>query len=199
MLNLASLLWNPTTTPTSASTGSTNAKKSRGEVNVQKWTWIWFLIPLLLVMYDAAHEHYKTCLTRQNDLGTQRVDLSRQKVQTDALARSLARTNSSAPTVPNGERGWIGVSYAKLNSSRREAVGLPDQAGVYVKGVTADGPSYRAGLMTGDVITAVDGQSVVSPSEFKAMARALIAGQITVLDVIRGGERRYVYVAVDLR
>ncbi len=67
LLTLLSLVWNPST----SAKGTTTEKKgclkkftlcgisvpsfsSRGEVNVQKWTLIWFVLPLLLVMMDGA-------------------------------------------------------------------------------------------------------------------------------------------------
>ena len=71
LLTLASLIWNPTSTSTDGANGTMNAtimngsatttKKvgSRpGEMNVHKWTIIWFVLPLLLVMLDGARGHF---------------------------------------------------------------------------------------------------------------------------------------------
>ena len=54
MLTLLSLLWNPSTSPNDTKNKKNLVVSSRGEVNVKKWTFIWFLLPLLLVMFDGA-------------------------------------------------------------------------------------------------------------------------------------------------
>ena len=63
LLTLASLIWNPSTSTMGTTTSTKNIRStsekenSKGDVNVQKWTIIWFLVPLLLVMYDSARGH----------------------------------------------------------------------------------------------------------------------------------------------
>lgn len=43
----------------------TTKRHSRGQVNVVKWTWVWVLVPLLLIMYDGAYAHFMSSQTRQ--------------------------------------------------------------------------------------------------------------------------------------
>ena len=68
LLTLATLIWNPSSsardTPASHTYATTTLSKARptginasGEVNVQKWTFIWFVLPLFLVMLDGARGH----------------------------------------------------------------------------------------------------------------------------------------------
>ena len=63
-LTLVALVWNPSTSAKGTTTkkkglslgnsSSNGVSKSRGEVNVKKWTIIWFVLPLFLVMLDGA-------------------------------------------------------------------------------------------------------------------------------------------------
>ena len=61
LLTLASLIWNPststkgTTSATAKFAHNTNKVNNPGDVNIQKWTIICFLLPLLLVMLDGSH------------------------------------------------------------------------------------------------------------------------------------------------
>mmetsp|Transcript_23248 Transcript_23248/g.68748 ORF Transcript_23248/g.68748 Transcript_23248/m.68748 type:complete len:902 (-) Transcript_23248:201-2906(-) len=68
LLTLLTLIWNPSTRVTKANAVNAAAKnndekknkenKSPGEVNVQKWTIIWFVLPLFLVMLDGSQGHH---------------------------------------------------------------------------------------------------------------------------------------------
>lgn len=50
------------------------------------------------------------------------------------------------------------------------------------------GPQPTAHILSGDVITRVNGQPVRSLAEFKAVAAGVVAGQPVALSVLRGGE-----------
>jgi serine protease Do len=60
-------------------------------------------------------------------------------------------------------RGWLGVSIRPVTSAR--AAGLPDARGAMVEGVLSGSPAERAGLQKGDVIVAIDEQTITSPSD----------------------------------
>lgn len=92
-----------------------------------------------------------------------------------------------------------------------------DAQGARVSSVMRDGPAYEAGLREGDVITSVEGRSLLQPlpgdaeddfdldesvpvQRLLALVRELEAGQEVRVEYLRGGERRTVTVeARELR
>ncbi|MBO0661851.1 Do family serine endopeptidase [Jiella sp. MQZ9-1] len=63
------------------------------------------------------------------------------------------------------QRGWLGVQIAPVTDDIAEAVGLAESKGAIVTLPDNETPASKAGIKTGDVITAVDGQTVATPRE----------------------------------
>lgn len=63
------------------------------------------------------------------------------------------------------ERGWLGVQIQQVNSDIADSLGLSKAAGALVSEAQADSPAKEAGIVAGDVITAVNGKEVASPKE----------------------------------
>ncbi|UIJ70619.1 Do family serine endopeptidase [Aurantimonas sp. HBX-1] len=63
------------------------------------------------------------------------------------------------------ERGWLGVQIAPVTADIAEAVGLADDNGAIVTLPDTETPASKAGIETGDVITAVNGETVEGPRE----------------------------------
>ena len=57
-------------------------------------------------------------------------------------------------------RGWLGVRIQSVTPDIADSLGLKEQKGALVAGVTANGPAEKAGIKTGDVILDFDGKSV---------------------------------------
>lgn len=66
--------------------------------------------------------------------------------------------------------GFLGVQMTELTPELRAHFGVPEDAGVMVSKVVDDSPASRAGIQVGDVISAVDGETVSSGG---ALARAI--------------------------
>ncbi len=62
-------------------------------------------------------------------------------------------------------RPRLGITGSDLTDQMAEFLGVPGKQGVLVMEVRADSPASRAGLKAGDVITAVDGDSIQSLQE----------------------------------
>ena len=76
------------------------------------------------------------------------------------------------------ERGWLGVSVADLVSTDAQRRHVP---GVAIAAVDRTGPAARAGLKPGDVVTALNGQSVESSRELiRSVAAVVPGGQVSV-------------------
>ena len=57
-------------------------------------------------------------------------------------------------------RGWIGVQIQPVNADIADSLGLKKAEGALVAEPQSDGPAVKAGIQSGDVITAVNGQEV---------------------------------------
>lgn len=97
------------------------------------------------------------------------------------------------------ERGYIGATIQNFTSEMAEAAGLGDQKGAIVADLTPGGPSQRAGLQVGDIVTSVNGQAVRSSSELTRQVARARAGDVLRLEVIRDGRRRTVEVRSGVR
>lgn len=97
------------------------------------------------------------------------------------------------------ERGYIGATIQNFTAEMAEAQGLDKQRGAIVADISAGGPSQRAGLLVGDVVTAVNGVAVKSSSDLTRQVARVRAGENLRLDVIRDGKRRTVDVRSGVR
>jgi S1-C subfamily serine protease len=93
----------------------------------------------------------------------------------------------------------LGVAIVPSRAARRlrRAVGLPERAGVLVRGVLPDSPAARATLERGDLIVAVDGKAVDSlDALFAALDTAPLDRPFTV-SVVRGAQEQELEVSLE--
>lgn len=57
-------------------------------------------------------------------------------------------------------RGYLGVGIQDVNRDIADGVGLTDAKGAIVSNIAEDGPAGPAGIQSGDIITAVDGDAI---------------------------------------
>lgn len=93
-------------------------------------------------------------------------------------------------------RARLGVAVAPPHVARRlrAAVGLPERDGVLVREVEEDGPAAAGGVLSGDLIVAVAGETITSVDDLHA-ALASATGPLE-LTVVRGADERTVTVEV---
>lgn len=82
------------------------------------------------------------------------------------------RSGSSSTRVHIGATAFLGVSLSSASDG-----GFYDQSGVTVEGVVSGGPAAKAGLQTGDVIVALGGRSVDSPTAVRSYVLSKKPGQ----------------------
>ncbi len=85
------------------------------------------------------------------------------------------------------ERGFLGVSTQKIDPAMAAALKLPKAEGALVADVQPDGPAAKAGLKSGDVVTAVNGAAVQDPRALARQVAALRPGSTAQLTVQRDG------------
>jgi serine protease Do len=87
-------------------------------------------------------------------------------------------------------RGWLGVQIQPVTASIADSLGLKKAEGAIVAEPQSGSPAAKAGILSGDVITAVNGTPV---KDARALARTIgtMAPDSTVkLDLIRNGEAK---------
>jgi serine protease Do len=91
--------------------------------------------------------------------------------------------------VVNGKvvRGYLGIGIQDLTPTLADSFGLKSQGGALVTDVQPDGPGARAGLRSGDVIKALNGQPVVSSGSLSLAVGETPPGTKVTLDVLRDG------------
>src|SRR3954468_7600682 len=88
------------------------------------------------------------------------------------------------------ERGYLGVQIQPLNKDLAEGLGLSTEKGALV-GSTQDGtPAAKAGLKSGDVITAVNGDPVATARELSKKVASLKPGSNVEIAYLRDGKER---------
>lgn len=89
-------------------------------------------------------------------------------------------------------RGYLGITSqaAPLSEAVRAQHGLAQRAGLMVIGVEADSAAARGGLLMGDVVLTVGGQTVEDAADLRAALGSDAVGQATIVGILRGGERK---------
>jgi len=96
------------------------------------------------------------------------------------------------------QRPWLGASLQAVTSDIADSLGLKRPAGALVSSVTNGGPAAKAGLKAGDLITAVDGQTVDDPNAFGYRFGTKPVGGTAQLTVLRRGREQTVSVALQV-
>jgi Do/DeqQ family serine protease len=95
------------------------------------------------------------------------------------------------------KRPWLGAKLQAVTPDLAERFDLKRPAGAVVTNVVAESPAARAGLKTGDVIVAVDGQAVDDPNAFDYRFATRPLGGRAQLGVMRGGKDAKVAIALE--
>jgi serine protease Do len=89
-------------------------------------------------------------------------------------------------------RGWIGVQIQPVTQDIADSMGLKQAEGALVADPQGDGPAAKAGVEAGDVITAVNGQSVKDARELARIIGGFAPGSTAKLDVLHKGKSKVV-------
>jgi serine protease Do len=89
-------------------------------------------------------------------------------------------------------RGWIGVQIQPVTSDIADSLGLKKAEGALVAEPQANGPAAKAGIESGDVITAVNGEPVKDARELARTIGSLPPGNAVKLNVLHKGADKVV-------
>lgn len=103
-----------------------------------------------------------------------------------------------AQLMKNGSvsRGWLGVNIQNVTKDLAAGLGMDKPEGALVAAVTKGSPAEKAGVKTGDVIVAVDGERIEKLRELPRHIANLEAGQKSKMTVVRGGTERTLSVTI---
>lgn len=96
-------------------------------------------------------------------------------------------------------RGYMGVTLAQLTSEQAPFFGLKEGKGAIVSEITEKGPGAKAGLQTGDVVTAIDGKKVDGSDDLTMAVVSKSPGSTVTLDVMRNSQPLQVKVTLGQR
>lgn len=88
-------------------------------------------------------------------------------------------------TKPPEDRPWLGVIIASLDSTTASQLGLPlDLQGALITDIVPDGPAESAGLESGDVIVAIEGDEIGSAEDLTATLSEHEPGETVSIDIV---------------
>lgn len=125
------------------------------------------------------------CLARSVDRGA-RGNTAR------AVAEQLIRTGRV-------ERGYVGLRLQELTPALAQALGRPADEGVLVAAVEPGGPAERAGIRTGDVITALNGEAIKSGRELSRSVASMRPGTDARMTIVRDGKAQELTISIGQR
>ncbi len=89
-------------------------------------------------------------------------------------------------------RGWIGVQIQPVTEEIASSLGLHKAEGALVDEPQPDGPAAKAGIKSGDVIQAVNGEEIKNSRDLAKKIAGLPPGQTASLEVVRDGTKKTV-------
>jgi len=87
-------------------------------------------------------------------------------------------------------RGWLGVQIQSVTPDIAESLGLEKANGAIVSSPQKGSPADKAGIKSGDVITAVDGRSIKGPKELAKLIAGYAPSEKAAISVWRNGGTR---------
>lgn len=96
-------------------------------------------------------------------------------------------------------RGWLGIDARDLSSALGERFGINAEHGIIVLSVMPQGPAAQAGILTGDVITQIDGEIISDSRDALKRISELSPMQETTLTIERRNQTLETKVMVQNR
>ncbi len=86
-------------------------------------------------------------------------------------------------------RGYLGVGVQNITPSLAETLSLKNNKGALVGEIVPNAPAAKAGLKEGDVITAVNGQTITDANQLTLAVTAVAPGTKLDLEILRDGKK----------
>ncbi|MGD0890169.1 MAG: Do family serine endopeptidase [Terracidiphilus sp.] len=114
-----------------------------------------------------------------------------------AIPSQIARSTAEQ-LIKNGkiEHGYLGISMNDVTPDNAHFFNLQDASGAIVAQVTPDSPAGRGGMHTGDVITSLNGETIINGSALQVAVSEMTPGTKIQLGIIRDGKPQTVNLTV---
>ena len=112
------------------------------------------------------------------------------------IAWRVAKSLESGGSV---KRGYLGILSQPVRLPEAQRFGLTQDSGLLVAGVEEDSPASRGGLLIGDILAALDGQTVEDTDDLLTLLTGERVGEEVQVQVVRGGELKDLGVTVGER
>ncbi len=96
-------------------------------------------------------------------------------------------------------RGYLGAELQTVSRDLAPHLGLKSPEGAIIANVTPGGPGAKAGLKSGDVVTAIDGKAVQGSDDLTMDVISHTPGSTVALDVVRDGKPMKIDVTLGTR
>ncbi len=93
-------------------------------------------------------------------------------------------------------RAYLGIAPQDIDANLARQFNLPGQSGALVGDVMDGTPAAKAGLKSGDVITAVNGRNIADAHDLQLTVSQLAPGSLATLKIIRSGLAKAVSVTL---
>lgn len=111
-----------------------------------------------------------------------------------SLAKKVTETLISDGKI---DRGFIGVGMLELTDDLKDSMGLSSsQFGVVVRSVEPNGPARSAGVKAGDLITAVNGKPIRTPSDLSNSVGLMRPKDKATVSIIRDGKKKSIKLTI---
>ena len=95
-------------------------------------------------------------------------------------------------------RGWLGVKIQSISEDIGESLGVPENSGALVAGVTPDSPAAQGGVEPGDVILKFDGKDVTTMRGLPKLVAQAQIGKAVEVEVLRQGQKKTLTITVGM-
>jgi Do/DeqQ family serine protease len=95
------------------------------------------------------------------------------------------------------KRPWLGAKLQNVTPDIAESLGLKRPVGALVASVTENSPAARAGLRTGDLIVAIDGQTADDQNAFDYRFATKPLGGSAQIGILRNGKEATLRIALE--
>lgn len=99
----------------------------------------------------------------------------------------------------NMKRGFLGISSQPVSLPEGQRGGGSQEHGLLLVRVEPDSPAARAGLLIGDILIALDGQSIQDTDDLQALLVGERVGKNVPVSIIRGGTAQTLQVSIGAR
>lgn len=124
-------------------------------------------------------------------------DYRRQGDENTLTAVSISDLKSLIEKLSNGnEVAYLGLGISTVTSEIEKAYDIP--RGVYIKEVKMDSPAMAAGLQSGDVITEMDGVTILDETTYERRMLQVKPGDIVRIIIKRQSANGYVSIRCDV-